>query len=63
MPNLRKGSKRDSNPGSLDSESGILPLSYRAPHIGHLSVFVSKFSNVNNRNELLMSVNGTSCHQ
>ena len=23
--------KRDSNPGSLDCESGILPLSYRAP--------------------------------
>ena len=24
--------KRDSNPGSLDCESCILPLSYRAPH-------------------------------
>ena len=24
--------KRDSNQGSLDCESGILPLSYRAPH-------------------------------
>ena len=24
--------KGDSNPGSLDCESGILPLSYRAPH-------------------------------
>ena len=24
--------KQDSNPGSLDCESGILPLSYRAPH-------------------------------
>ena len=24
--------KRDSNPGSLDCESGTLPLSYRAPH-------------------------------
>ena len=24
--------KEDSNPGSLDCESGILPLSYRAPH-------------------------------
>ena len=23
--------KEDSNPGSLDCESGILPLSYRAP--------------------------------
>ena len=25
--------KGDSNPGSLDCESGILPLSYRAPHL------------------------------
>ena len=25
--------KRDSNPGSLDCESGILPLSYRAPDL------------------------------
>ena len=31
MPNLRNGSKGDSNPGSLDCESGILPLSYHAP--------------------------------
>ena len=31
MPNLRNGSKGDSNPGSLDCESGVLPLSYRAP--------------------------------
>ena len=28
MPNLRNGSKGDSNPGSLDCESGNLPLSY-----------------------------------
>ncbi len=27
--------KGDSNPGSLDCESGILPLSYRAPHTGN----------------------------
>ena len=32
-PNLRNGIKGDSNPGSLDCESGILPLSYCAPHI------------------------------
>ena len=31
MPKLRNGSKGDSNPGSLDCESDILPLSYRAP--------------------------------
>ena len=30
-PNLRNGSKEDSNPGSFDCESGILPLSYRPP--------------------------------
>ena len=29
MPKLRNSSKGDSNPGSLDCESGILPLSYR----------------------------------
>ena len=28
MPNLRKGSKGGFEPGSLDCESGILPLSY-----------------------------------
>ena len=32
MPNLQNGSKGDSNPGSLDCESGILPLSYGAPY-------------------------------
>ena len=32
MAKLRHGSKGDSNPGSLDCESGILPLSYCAPH-------------------------------
>ena len=32
MPNLRNGSKGDSNPGPLDCESGILPLSKCAPH-------------------------------
>ena len=31
MPKLLNGSKADSNTGSLDCESGILPLSYRAP--------------------------------
>ena len=28
--------KGDSNPGSLDCESGILPLSYRAPRVAHV---------------------------
>ena len=31
MPNLRHGSKAGFERGSLDCESGILPLSYRAP--------------------------------
>ena len=30
MPKLRNGSKVDSNPGSLDGDSGVLPLSYRS---------------------------------
>ena len=29
MPKLQNGSKEDSNPGSIDCASGILPLSYR----------------------------------
>ena len=33
MLKLRNSNKGDSNPGSLDCESGILPLSYRAPLI------------------------------
>ena len=32
MPNHGTIAKGDSNPGSLDCESGILPLSYRAPY-------------------------------
>ena len=31
MLKLRNGSKGDSNPGSLDCESGVLSLRYRAP--------------------------------
>ena len=30
-PNFKTVAKGDSNPGSLDCESGVLPLSYRAP--------------------------------
>ena len=41
MPNLRNGSKGDSNPGSLHCESGILPLSYCAPHVIILVFMVS----------------------
>ena len=33
MPNLRNGSIEVSNPGSLDYEAGILPLSDRAPQM------------------------------
>ena len=32
--------KRDSNPGSLDCESGILPLSYRAPYQSFCMIFM-----------------------
>ena len=31
-PNLQNSSKGYSNPGSLDCESGILPLSYHVPY-------------------------------
>ena len=34
MLNLRTIAKGDSNPGSLDCESGVLPLSYHVPHVG-----------------------------
>ena len=33
LPIFQTVAKGDSNPGSLDCESGILPLSYRAPHV------------------------------
>ena len=33
MPKLRNGMRGDSNPGSVDCEFGILPLSYHAPHV------------------------------
>ena len=33
MPKRRNGSKGDSNPGSVDCESSILPLRYRASHV------------------------------
>ena len=31
--NVRNGSKEDSNPRSLDGESGVLPLNYRAVNV------------------------------
>ena len=34
--------KGDSNPGSLDCESGILPLSYRAPQTPHTHSIVTQ---------------------
>ena len=38
--------KGDSNPGSLDCESGILPLSYRALHVAsYLNVFLIHIAN------------------
>ena len=33
MPNLRNGSNGDSNPGSLECESGILPVSHCVPDV------------------------------
>ena len=40
MPKFRYGSRGDSNPHSLDCESGILQLSYRAPR--HITSALSK---------------------
>ena len=37
--------KGDSNPSSLDCESGILPLSYRAPHLSQVTSTSSKSLN------------------
>ena len=31
MPKLLSDRRQDSNPGSLDCESGVLPLNHRAP--------------------------------
>ena len=39
MPKLRNDNKGDSNLGSLDCESGILPLSYRAPQCSLIYIF------------------------
>ena len=44
LSNLRNGSKGDSNPCLLDCESGVLTLSYRAPH---LPVSVKRFERSN----------------
>ena len=49
MPKLLNGIKGDSNPGSLDCESGILPLSYRATHVNHfLGEKHTKFDSIKN---------------
>ena len=39
MPNLRNGSKGGFEPGLTDCESGILPLSYRAPQC-HVPIII-----------------------
>ena len=44
MPNIRNCSKGDSNPGSLDCGSGILPLSYHAPVPNHFARCSSHFT-------------------
>ena len=41
MPNLRSSSKGDSNTGSLDLESGILPLFYRALQADCIVLYVT----------------------
>ena len=41
MPNLRNGSKGDSNPGSLDCESDVLPLSSMYTDLEPATFFLS----------------------
>ena len=41
MPRLQNGSKGDSNPGSLDCESGILQQSHKRGSFGFLTVLIS----------------------
>ena len=53
MSNLRNGNKGDSNPGSLDCESGILPLSYRAPHVAENDTLFWRGSNYVSRFEFI----------
>ena len=48
MPTLRNGSKVGFNPGSLDCESGILPLSYSAPQSMEE---IQEYSRTNGSNE------------
>ena len=43
-PIFERVTNRDSNPGSLDCESGILPLSYRAPDVRSLHPFSSLYT-------------------
>ena len=45
MPKIRNGSKGDSNPGSLDCESSILPLSYGVPPGGPSNSFIKCLAN------------------
>ena len=40
--------KEDSNPGSLDCESGVLPLSYCAPYILQVSFLFQSFISMSN---------------
>ena len=46
MPIFATVAKSDSNPGSLDCESGILPLSYRAPHWLIINLWFFGFTSV-----------------
>ena len=52
MPKLQNGSKGDSNPGSLDCEAGILPLSCRDSQVAYRAQTDNNDETFgNNRNE------------
>ena len=50
-PILETVAKVDSNPGSLDCESSILPLSYRAPQLSDAPAHLVNSGKGNNNNE------------
>ena len=49
--------KGDSNPGSLVCESGILPLSYRAPHVNMIINTISHSKEMQNERNILCNTN------
>ena len=58
-PIFQTVAKGDSNPGSLDCESGILPLSYRAPHYYIVLIYPTSHSSHSQNRAVLCQINHT----